>query len=182
MMGLTDMIPGVGTLKAVLVAALLTSAISTGVGVERFFAGKRKGVEQERQRGDAVMARVVAQHQASVDAANTRADAQGEEWQLKRKAAEHAQEQERKRFGVVGARLAAVVAERDRLHDSLAAYAAGGVEAGADTAAACRERAAALGDVLGAMVRGYAQCTAQAEDLAAGHRALRSAWPVRGVD
>lgn len=171
------MIQFVGTLKAIMVAAAITSLVSTGVGLERYYAGKRAGATADRLRSDKIIATMIAEHAANVAAANQRADAIQEQWRAQRKGAQDALDRERKEWGTIGSRLAAVDADRGRLRDALAAYAAGGVSPADDSAAACRERAAALGDVLGEMVRGYAQCTAAAEDHAAGVRALQVAWP-----
>lgn len=68
--------------------------------------------------------------------------------------------------------------QRARVLDSrLAAVATGGRTEAEDTVAACRERADALGRVLGEALRASEQCSLDAEDLAAGIRALRGAWP-----
>ena len=70
----------------------------------------------------------------------------------------------------------------ERLIDSvriqqLSDFAAGSRAADADSVAACRERATALGGVLGEALRTSAECAGAAEDLAGGVRALREAWP-----
>lgn len=77
-------------------------------------------------------------------------------------------------------RLAAERDANDRLRKQLTSYSAPARPAGGDTLAACRTRASALGDVLGSVLRDYAECTGAAEVNAAGVRALLSAWPGAG--
>jgi predicted lipid-binding transport protein (Tim44 family) len=155
---------------SVMVTALLGGVSSFVVGIKRYAQGKA----DDKQRSDLVIARLVSEHRAAVLEANAKADAITESWRMARQGAERDQERER---AAVRATLAAVNADRGELRDQLAAAARGGVEAGSDTVAACRDRAAAFGDVLDQALQAHAVCTAEAEELASGVRALRSAWP-----
>lgn len=69
-------------------------------------------------------------------------------------------------------------AERDGVRRDLAAYAAGGGGAAAvDTVAACRDRAAALGDALAGSLRTEEDLTDQLERRDSDTRSLLDAWP-----
>ena len=83
----------------------------------------------------------------------------------------------RKEQATSAARLAAERAANSMRIKQLSDFAAGGRTADADSIAACRERAASLGGVLGEALRASAECAGSAEDLAGGVRALREAWP-----
>lgn len=153
-----------------LVALLIFGLSLLGVGTERWIAGRK----HERQIQQAMIARMVADAAVAKAEADARTASLEEQWRAQRQGADRAQETERAR---TRAALAAVSADRDRLRVELASVASGGVEAGADSVPACRDRADALGRVLGEALQAHAQCTADAEDLAAGVRALREAWP-----
>ena len=156
---------------SVLVTAAIGGASTFVVGVKKYAQGKA----DDRQRSDLVIATMLNEHRAALVEANALVDALNEKMRLARQGAERAQELER---AASRATLAAVNADRAGLRQQLAAAASGGVEASNDTVAACRERAAALGNVLDSALQAHAVCTAEAEDLASGVRALRSAWPV----
>ena len=177
-MSLTDLIPGVGMLKTIMIVATVTSLVSAGVGTERYFAGKRAGVKTDKARSDLVIYEMIEMHRTALDEANAKADAITATWQAKFKEAQDALATQSKKYGALSQRYADVAGAHDRLRDQLSAVATGGVKGSDDSADACRDRAAALGSVLGSMVRGYARCTADLEDQASGHRALRDAWPV----
>lgn len=66
-------------------------------------------------------------------------------------------------------------AERDRLRDDGAAYAAGSAD---DTLAACRDRAATLWQLLDGALQASERSAGAAEAHAADVRALLGAWPV----
>lgn len=91
--------------------------------------------------------------------------------------AEHAQAVEKAESERVAAGLRA---ERDRLRDDIAAFAAGGRSPTEDTLAACRERAAALGALLEDGLQVQIDLAAAASTHAADVRALRASWPTSG--
>jgi len=74
--------------------------------------------------------------------------------------------------------IARLRAERGGLLRDLANFATGGRAASEDTVAAARDRARALGDVLGEALREQEELVLAAEDRAADARALLDAWPV----
>lgn len=163
-------------------AAILTALVSAFVGgialmvvgIKAYAAGR----EKERAVQERVIRNMVDMHRAELDARNAEIDNLNEYWRLRRQGADRAQEIER---AASRDALAAVNADRGRLREQLAAVASGGVQAADDTVGACRERAAALGDVLDSALHAHAVCTGEAEDLAAGVRALREAWPTNPV-
>lgn len=73
--------------------------------------------------------------------------------------------------------LAAALRDADSLRRRLSAYAAGPVDAAADSVASCRDRADRLGLGLAEVLRDYAAATSDAESGAAHARALLRAWP-----
>ena len=66
--------------------------------------------------------------------------------------------------------------DRDRMRDELSKYASG---TPTDTCDAIRERASALGELLGSALQVSQECAGAAESLASDVRVLRSAWPVK---
>ena len=116
---------------------------------------------------------IAAMQAAALDAA-AKYRQQEQDWQRTKAEAEaiHAKNLERER----AARLRAV-AESDRLRDEAAAYAAGGGAAADDTVTACRERAAALGQLLGEVERAGAAMAQDADRHADEVRLLLEAWP-----
>lgn len=68
--------------------------------------------------------------------------------------------------------------ELDQLRVAAADYAAGGSAAADDTGAACRDRAASLGNLLVDGLQTQVELARAAEDHAAGVRSLLRAWPV----
>ena len=163
-------------------AAILTALVSAFVGgislvvvgVKAYSAGR----EKERLVQEQKIGRMVTEHRNALDAKNAEIDNLNEYWRLRRQGADRVQEIER---AASRDALAAVNADRGRLREQLAAVASGGVQAADDSVGACRERAAALGDVLDSALHAHAVCTGEAEDLAAGVRALREAWPTNPV-
>lgn len=165
-----SLIPGLDTLKCVGVALMISGATSVASGVIYYAKGKKA----DKQRSDLVISRMVTQYQQDLLDANARADSISEAWKAQRQGADRAQDRERAQ---TRAALAAVISERDGLRDDLARAATGGVEAAGDTVAACRERTATFGRVLGEALQAHAECTAAAEDNASGVRTLLGSWP-----
>lgn len=162
-------------LRLGLVAALLAGLGMAGTGVVAYAKGKRAAVAERNAHWQGVVDKLQADARAALQAAEERTLAVEETNRLRRQGADDVQERER---AANRAALAAVAADRDRLREQLATAAAGSVAAADDSVAACRDRAQALGRVLGDALRAHAECTAAAEDLAAGVRALRAAWPM----
>lgn len=164
-----------GMVRLALVAALLAGLGMVGAGVQGYAKGKRAATLERNVHWQGVVDKLQADAHAALQAAEDRTRAVEETNRLRRQGADDEQERER---AATRAALAAVAADRDRLRQQLAAAATGGVQAADDSVAACRDRAEALGGVLADALRAHAECTAEAEDLAAGVRALRAAWPV----
>lgn len=86
--------------------------------------------------------------------------------------AKHAQE-----IAIRDARIAALLADRNRLRNEIAAYASGPADPAADTLAAARERAEALGVLLGQADERAERDARELETLNAEKRLLLEAWP-----
>gem|GEM_PF-6212188 len=94
-------------------------------------------------------------------------------WQQKVTEAQHGREADRARHARIER---ALRADRDRLRDDVAAYAAGPAD---DSVAACRGRAETLGALLGDAVRTAAAAVEGAEQCSADLRAVLAGWPRR---
>jgi len=163
-----------GVVQLALVGAIVGGLAVAGAGVAGYLKGKRVATAERNTHWQGQVDRLQAQHRAAVDAEAQRVRALEEQWRLARQGADHERERER---ASNAARVAAVAADRDRLRDELARAAAGGVAEADDSVAACRDRAAAFGRVLGEALRAGAECAAAAEDLATSVRTLQRAWP-----
>lgn len=163
-----------GVLQLALVGLLLSGVGMAATGTWAWFKGKRTATAERNAHWQGVVDTLQRQAQAAVAAADARTAAIQEQWRMARQGADRERETER---AANAARVAAVAADRDRVRDELARAAAGGVEAADDSTAACRDRAAAIGRVLGAALQASAQCATDAEDLAAELRRVRAAWP-----
>lgn len=155
---------------SVLCTALLGGVGACTAGLKAYAAGRAK----EKQVQEGIIGRMVERHRTELDEQRAKNEAQAEAWRLQRKGAERAQELER---AAARDALASINADRGRLRDELAAFAAGGRQAADDTVDACRARAAALGDVLDEALQAHAECTAESESLAAGVRTMQRSWP-----
>jgi len=167
-----------GVLQLALVGAIvggLSLPVAYALG---YFRGKAVTAAERNAHWQAMLDRREAQHRAAVEAETARTRAVEEQWRIARQGADHERERER---AANAARVAAVAADRDRLRDELARAAAGGVAAADDSIGACRDRAEAFGRVLGDVLRGFGRCAAEAEDIAAELRRVRSAWPTGEV-
>ncbi|MCL4695465.1 MAG: hypothetical protein KJ023_00160 [Burkholderiaceae bacterium] len=173
-----------GALSLILYVAL-AGGVATAVGSAlAYWRGHAAGAEQAEQQAAAERADAERRHRAEQD--RLRADAQAkfdaalvaaaeryDRIDTARKEAQHALAIEQSRTARLRGDLAAAVRDRDRLRDALAGAATGGVTEAEDSTAACRARADALGRVLGEALSAHRQCSLDAEDLAAGLRALR---------
>lgn len=164
-----------GVLQLALVGLLLSGVGMAATGTWAWFKSASVAKAKADTHWQGVVDTLQRDHRKAVDEEAAKVRAIDEQWRLARQGA--ALEQERERAATRAA-LAAAYADAGRLRDQLATAAGGGVTAADDTVAACRERAAAFGRVLDEALRAHAQCSADAEDLAADVRALRTAWPV----
>lgn len=161
-------------LIGVIVGALGFAAV-TGLAYWRGdAAGAARATAERNAHWQRIVDKLQADARQAVAAEAQRVQALQEQWRLARQGADHERERER---AANAARLAAAAADRDRLRDELAAAAAGGVTEAADSVAACRDRAATLGGLLGSALRASEQCAGEAEDVAAELRRVRAAWP-----
>lgn len=166
------MIPGFG-IQSVLVAALIGGVGMCGTGVYGYFKGKTTG-RAEVQR---VLDQAVADHNAAAMSASEAYRRLEQEAQAKVKGAQDALDKERAASSRIAADLRRTRTERDGLRDQISSYAAGGGDASADSVAACRGRAAALGNLLDEALRASEESAADGERCEAGARALLEAWP-----
>lgn len=141
--------------------------------------GKKAGIEQDRKRSDAVINAMVAEHAGRVAEANAKVDAISTAMRLAKEGAERALKAADETNRNIRAAFAAVTGERDRLRDerARAAVVTGGVQAGDDSVAACRDRAERTWLSLEAALRTSRACAGDAEDGSAGVRGLQAAWP-----
>ena len=92
------------------------------------------------------------------------------------KEAQDALDKERKAHARIAADLQRTRTERDGLRDQIGAYAA--ADPAADSVAACRQRAATLGEQLVAGLSVQEELAGRAETCASDLRAVLGAWPV----
>ena len=167
-----------GVVQLALVGCIVGGLALAGTGVAAYWRGKVAGTAaataERNTHWQATVDKLQADARAAVSAEAQRVQALQEQWRMARLGADHERERER---AANAARLAAAAADRDRLRDELAAAAAGGVAETADSVAACRDRAAAIGQLLGEALRASGQCAGESEDLAPELRRVRAAWP-----
>lgn len=175
-----------GLLSLALYVALVGGIATAAGSALAYWRGHAAGVEQaeqqaasdraaEERRHRAEQDRLRADAQAKFDAALAAAAERYDRIDTARKEAQHALAVETARTARLRGDLAAAVRDRDRMRGAIAAAASGGLTEAEDSTAACRARADALGRVLGEALSAHRQCSLDAEDLAAGVRALR-AW------
>lgn len=138
--------------------------------------GYKKGEAHDRQRSDLVIAKMVSDAQAKLDAAKAQIRQQSEQMQATKEGAERDLQAERQRQ----ARRVADAVATDRVVREQLADVARGPGADQDTLAACRSDASALGDVSERALQAHRVCSEAAESEAAGARALLDAWPFIG--
>jgi hypothetical protein len=174
-----DWIPGVGLLRTVCAVAAITSLVSTGVGIERYYAGKRAGVAQDEKRSSAVLAELQldAERRLSEMLAVYRSLEQGMNATLKEYQDAYRKAQAQNRIDVAAAR-STHAADVGVLREWAARATACDRPAATDPAAPGSGDAAALGDVLADALRVQAQLAGAAEGHADAVRALFGAWPV----
>lgn len=148
----------------VLVAAAVALVIG-GMALE--LASRAAQIED----GKAQLSNLRAQHAEQETQRERKARALEAKYQARTDEAAHALEKQR----IDHARTAAGLrAERDRLRQQIADYAAGPA---ADSVAACRDRADTLGRLLDQALRSSADRASDAEARASEVRALLDAWP-----
>lgn len=167
-----------GIVQLALVCCIVGGLGMAGAGVAGYFKGRNAATTERNAHWQGQIDRLQQQHRAAVEAETARTRAVEEQWRIARQGADHERERER---AANAARVAAVAADRDRLRDELARAAAGGVTEAADSVAACRDRAATLGGILGSALRASERCAGEAEDLAGELRRVRAAWPTNEV-
>lgn len=170
-----------GAMQLALVACIvggLGLATASGLAYWRGkSAGKAQATAERNTHWQGVVDKLQGDHRAAFERARTEAESRSTQLEKERDDAQNQLAREVARTRALRGDLARAVHDADRLRDQLAAVATGGVDADQDSVAACRARANALGRVLGEALRASEQCHLDAEDLAAGIRALRSAWP-----
>ena len=172
--GVLDLIPGVGLLKTIAIAAAITSLVSTGVGLERYYAGKRAGIAKQQ----AVIDKLKLDMQTVAAAAKLKYEAFQAAMIDKLTEAYRAgntEKQKSKRFELD---LARARTERNGLRDQLRDAAAGGRGPTEDSIAACRGRADALAVLLDEGVRVQEEIATGAETCSTDLRTVLRAWPV----
>lgn len=175
-----------GALSLLLYVALAGGIATAAGSALAYWRGHAAGTDQAEQQAAAERADMERRHRAEQD--KLRADAQAkfdaalaaaaeryDRIDTARKEAQHALAVETARTARLRGDLAAAVRDRDRMRGAIAAAASGGVTEAEDSTGACRARADAIGRVLGEALSAHRQCSLDAEDLAAGVRALR-AW------
>jgi uncharacterized iron-regulated membrane protein len=135
-------------------------------GARQALAQERLSRADERARLQAAALQAQAENQATTQALQAAIED-----------AQHAAAQDRARLVRAAA---ADRAERDRLRDDIAAYAAGGGLATDDTLAACRARAAELGRAVEDGLRVQEDMAQAFGDLAVDYRTLYLSWPKMG--
>jgi hypothetical protein len=144
----------------------IAAPIAIAVGV--FTWGYSAGSASTQRKWDLATAAQVKAQLAATEAARATEQA----LQIKVKEAEDARQQDNAKNARIASGLRA---DRDRLRDSIAGFASGPAE---DSADACRNRAATLGNVLATALRSAEECAGAAESLANDVRTLQRAWPV----
>jgi hypothetical protein len=140
-------------------------------------AGAARTAAERNAHWQAVTDKMQAQARAEFEAARVAAERESAALTKDRDDAQANLNRERARTQALRGDLDRVVRDADRMREQLAAVASGGVSEDQDSIAACRARADAIGRVLGQALRTSEQCALDAEDLAAGDRALRNGWP-----
>ncbi len=166
-----------GALQFALIGVIVAGVATAGAGVAGYFKGKRAATAERNTHWQGVVDKLQGDHRAAFERARAEAESRSTQLEKERDDAQNQLAREVARTRALRGDLARAVHDADRLRDQLAAVATGGVAADQDSVAACRARADALGRVLGEALRASEQCHLDAEDLASGVRALRSAWP-----
>lgn len=154
-------------IRAVIIIAILLAIASA------WWRGYKMGEEHDKARSDAVIAKMVSEAQAKLDAANTLIRQQNDQMQATKERAERDLQAERQRQA---RRIADAVATDRLVRDQITDFARG-PGADQDSISACRRDASALGDVLDRALQAHRVCSESAESEAAGARALLAAWP-----
>lgn len=159
------MLPAVPLLRALCIGALVSGIGMVAAGL----AGYVHGQDVERAHRAAEVNGIRAAAAAAALAQSERHRLREAELARATQEIEHARQADQARHR---AALAAVVADRDRLRNELASFAAGG-GAAEDSLAACHGRAATLGELVADALQAQAECAAAGEAVGADLRALR---------
>jgi hypothetical protein len=159
---------------------LLIEIATVGVAVVGIgFIGARLEHNSMQVKLDAVQHAWDAERaQAQASAIKTQADYRSQEsaWNQKLQEAEDAK---RKANAIQARVIAADRADNDRMRNELAAYASGGSRTADDTLAACRSRAAILGQAVEDGMRVQGEMAATYGDLATDYGTMFDGWPVQ---
>lgn len=153
--------------------AVLLLVCSVQLGVTRLhLAGARADTATARQ------ALAEQQRAAAVAAQRQEAESRAREtaWSNAVQEQQRALESERQRSARFAADLRAARLDADSLREPIDTFAAGG-GAAVDTIAACRDRAAALGDLLAEALHAGEACAGDGEAESAKLRAVLGSWP-----
>jgi len=175
-MGLLDLIPGLGTLRALGIGLMVAGACSTVAGL----AGFAKGKAADKQRSDLVISNMVRDHNAAMALASENYRRSEADWRAQVDAARtlYTERQAQHETELASVR-AARAADAGRLRIALAALAASGGASAPDPAASAGDCAATAGQLLETGLRVQADLAAGAESAADAYRAMREAWPVK---
>lgn len=162
-----------GVLQLALVGAIvggLSLPVAYALG---YFRGKAVTAAERNAHWQAMFDRREAQQRAAAAARDAEVRQAHQAITKERDDAQAKLERESATVRALRGDLARAGREHDRLREQLAGAAAGGVAEADDSVAACRARADAFGQLLGEALRTSSACAVDAEDLAAGSRALR---------
>ncbi len=155
------------------IGALVFAVVMTTTGV----VANRKGRASERAVWEAVVASMRAKAAEDLAAAAEKFRAQERAWQTKVEEVQHALAAQQDKTRAVEANLRRARTELVGLRGDIARYAAGGASAAEDTLAACRDRTAALGNLLGQALQASEECAGDGERERNKLEAVRGAWP-----
>lgn len=172
-----------GALSLVLWVALAGGLATAAAGATGYLKGRAAGYAEAEGKAATERAEIEkaararedklrADAQAAADAAAREAADRYQRLDLERLEAQRALSIEQSRTARLRGDLAAAVRDRDRMRDTIAAAASGGVTEADDTAGACRARADALGRALGEALSAHRVCSLDLEDAAGSARAL----------
>lgn len=162
-----------GALQLALVAAIVGGLSLPAVYLVGYFKGKAAAMKERDAHYKVVIDKLLADARAAVQARDADVKRVHDTITKERDDAQERLARESATVRALRGDLARAGREHDRLRDQLAAAAAGGVAEADDSVAACRARADAFGQLLGEALRTSSACAVDAEDLAAGTRALQ---------
>jgi hypothetical protein len=179
MINFLALIPGLGALKAIAIAAAITSLVATGVGIERYYAGKKAGVSQDKKRSDAVIDKLRHDAQNAYDQimASYRSLENSMNSAIKEKQREY-DKAKAKHQEVLVAERATAAADSDILRKRFESGPATGCSSNTTQIPATPSSgdAPAIGDVLDDLLRRTKELAGAAEGHAESVRTLHDAW------